>query len=415
MVIAILLRAQRPERAERKGLLVRKIIGLFAVAALSIGFIAVADRASAYVETATVVPSPSVGDASNLYSVSCVSTTSCVAVGESVVSTDIDALAMAWDGATWTVLTSPPEPSSNDTLVSVSCTSPTSCVAVGIQDFAGTDQSLAMSWDGIAWTTAVVPSVGADDNFLESVSCVSATFCVAVGASFDGTKYQTLVATWNGSAWAVAVSPNEGPDSNLLSSVSCTSATSCAAVGRYVDGSSVDKTLAIMWDGTAWTIVPTPNNNPGIDPNRLFSISCVSPTFCFAIGSTGFGGIETLAMTWDGTAWTIILSPNPTAENYLESISCTSSTECVAVGVGVDISNVGSPLVLTWNGTMWTQLSVTDVGAEDDDLSGVSCATDYSCMAVGYSATNGQDQTLAVSLTGPVPPSPDPVAPSFTG
>lgn len=394
----------------------RKIIGLFTVAALSIGFIAVADPASAYVESAAVVPSPNAGsDSNDLYSVSCISTTSCVAVGASINNTNLDSLAMAWDGTTWTILTTPYEGSWDDLLASVSCASPTSCVAVGKQDDAGTDKSFAMSWDGSAWTTAVVPSVGADDNFLESVSCVSETFCVAVGASFDGTKYQTLVATWNGSAWAVAVSPNEGPDSNLLSSVSCSSATSCAAVGEYVDGSSVVTTLAMMWDGTAWTIVPTPNNNPGTDPNRLLSVSCVSPTSCFAIGTTSSFGNETLAMTWDGTAWTILLSPNPAAENYFESVSCVSSTECVVVGVGIDNTNVGAPLVLTWNGTMWTQLSVADVGTEDDTLSGVSCAASYSCMAVGFSVTNGQDQTLAVSLTGPVPPSPDPVAPSFTG
>jgi hypothetical protein len=413
VVIAILLRAQRPERAERKGLLVRKIIGLFAVAALSIGFIAVADRASAYVETATVVPSPSVGSGAYLESVSCISTTSCVAVGASSNGSTLDTLTMSWDGTTWTVLTSPSLSSTDNLLNSVSCASATSCVAVGSGQNAGTAQSLAMSWDGISWTTAVVPSVGADDNFLDSVSCISATNCTAVGSSFDGTGYSTLITTWNGSAWAVAVSPNEGSDSNYLTSVVCTSADFCTAVGFINDGTAVDQTLAMTWDGAGWAIVPTPNN-PG-DDNSFRSVSCVSPTFCFAIGSTGSGGIETLAMTWDGAAWTILLSPNPAAENDLESISCTSSTECVAVGVGIDISNVGSPLVLTWNGTMWTELSVTDVGAEDDMLSGVSCATDYSCMAVGYSATNGQDQTLAVSLTGPVPPSPDPVAPSFTG
>lgn len=394
----------------------RKIIGLLAVAALSIGFIAVADRASAYVESAAVVPSPNAGsDSNDLYSVSCISTTSCVAVGASIDNTNLDSLAMTWDGTTWTILTTPSEASSDDLLVSVSCASPTSCVAVGKQDDAGTDQSFAMSWDGSAWTTAVVPSVGADDNFLEAVSCVSATFCVAVGASFDGTKYQTLIATWNGNAWAIAVSPNAGSESNLLGSVSCTSAMSCAAVGEYVDGSSVLRTLALAWDGASWTIVPTPNNNPGTDPNRLWSVSCVSPTSCFAIGSTGSFGSETLAMTWDGTIWTILLSPNPAAENYLEWVSCVSSTECVVVGVGIDNTNVGSSLVLTWNGTMWTEISVANVGTEDDMLVGVSCAASYSCMAVGYSATNGRDQTLAVSLTGPVPPSPDPVAPSFTG
>jgi len=394
---------------------VRKIIGLFAVAALSIGFIAIADRASAYVETATVVPSPSVGIADILSSVSCISPTSCVAVGASSNGNNLDTLAMSWDGTAWTVLASPGEGSFEDLLTSVSCSSATSCVAVGNYDDAGTSKSLAMSWDGTAWTTAVVPSVGADDNFLESVSCISATNCTAVGLSFDGTKYSTLVTTWNGSAWSLAVSPNQGSDSNFLKAVVCTSATSCTAVGEYVDGSAVFYTLAMTWDGTTWTIVPTPGNNPGVDSNRLEALSCVSATSCFAIGRTGAGSNETLVQSWDGATWTIVLSPNPGAENYLESISCSSSTECVAVGVSYDNMNVGSPLVLAWNGTIWTRISVANVGAEDDILSGISCAADYSCMAVGTFTTNGEDQTLAVSLTGPVPPSPDPVAPSFTG
>lgn len=393
----------------------KKIIGLFAIAALSVGFIAVADRASAYVESAAVVPSPNAGGSSTLFSVSCIATNSCVAVGVSVDNFDVDALTMAWDGATWTILANPTLGSSEDLLASVSCVSATSCVAVGEYDIAGNTKSLAMSWDGSAWTTAVVPSVGVDDNFLESVSCVSESFCVAVGASFDGTKFQTLVATWNGSAWAVATSPNEGSESNFLTSVSCTSAASCIAVGNYYDGSLVLKTLAAVWDGAAWTIVSTPNINPGTDSNVLRSVSCVSPTSCVAIGATESSNDKTLAMTWDGTAWTILLSPNPAVANYFESVSCVSSTECVVVGVGIDSTNVGSPLVLTWNGTTWTQLSVEDIGAEEDGLSEVSCATNYSCMAVGSSTTNGQDQTLAVSLTGPVPPSPSPVAPSFTG
>ena len=393
----------------------RKLVGFIAVAALAIGFIAVADRASAYVETATVVPSPNVGSGDTLFSVSCISPTSCVAVGASSNGSNLDALTMSWNGTAWTVLASPVLGSNEDLLTSVSCSSVTSCVAVGNYDSAGTTQSLAMSWDGTAWTTALVPSVGADDNFLESVSCISATNCTAVGLSFDGTKYSTLVATWNGSTWALTVSPNQGSDDNFLKAVVCTSATSCTAVGEYVDGSTVFHTLAMTWDGTTWTIVPTPGNNPGVDPNRLESLSCISATSCFAIGRTGAGSTETLVLSWDGTTWTIVLSPNPGAENYLESISCSSSTECVAVGVSYDNMNVGSPLVLAWNGTIWTQITVPDVGAEDDILSSVSCSTNYSCMAVGTFTTNGQDRTLAVSLNGPVPPSPNPVAPSFTG
>jgi hypothetical protein len=68
--------------------------------------------------------------------------------------------------------------------------------------------------------------------------------CTAVGLSSYLLRgrftYRTLIESWNGTAWTVVPSPNGvlGISINLLESVSCPSATTCAAAGHYGNASS---------------------------------------------------------------------------------------------------------------------------------------------------------------------------------
>ena len=73
---------------------------------------------------------------------------------------------------------------------------------------------------------------------LDGVSCVSATACTAAGQYYNpnsGAGSRTLVESWNGTAWSVVPTPNAGPydDANYLSDVSCVSAAACTAAGDY--------------------------------------------------------------------------------------------------------------------------------------------------------------------------------------
>ena len=100
-------------------------------------------------------------------------------------------------------------------------------------------------------------------NELLAVTCVSASDCWAVGDyhtdSPVGAAYQTLIERWDGTSWAVVTSPNTLPtQDNFLKSVTCVSASDCWAVGYYLAG-IVYQTLIERWDGTAWTIVSSPN------------------------------------------------------------------------------------------------------------------------------------------------------------
>jgi hypothetical protein len=46
----------------------------------------------------------------------------------------------------------------------------------------------------------------------------------------------------------------------MLSGVSCASDKACTAVGDWMKaGTGKQVTLAEAWDGTAWTVQPTPN------------------------------------------------------------------------------------------------------------------------------------------------------------
>src|SRR5437764_621866 len=54
--------------------------------------------------------------------------------------------------------------------------------------------------------------------------------------------------------WSVVSSPNVGTSSNVLNGVAVVSANDVWAVGYYSGG-----TLIEHWDGTSWSVVPSPN------------------------------------------------------------------------------------------------------------------------------------------------------------
>jgi len=285
----------------------------------------------------SVVASPNPGTEANwLSGVSCVSATDCVAVGSTITKaseTPYKTLVEQWDGIGWSVVASP-NPISNrygGYLQAVSCSAATSCFAVGtyiLND--DNSHTLVERWDGLRWSIVPSPNgTGIQANSLLSVSCPTAQFCVAVGPA-DNTHGEPvpLVQRWNGTRWSndTTVAPAD------LIAVSCATATSCIAVGtkseRILEGQ------AEQWNGTRWSIVPAPG--PG-----LVNLTCVSATNCTAVGANltwQYTGVhvpvelpQTLVKQWNGTAWTITPTPNP-YNTALRAVSCPTATDCVAVG-----------------------------------------------------------------------------------
>ncbi len=337
-----------------------------------------------------------------LNGVSCVSATDCTAVGS--VGNAPETLVESWNGTAWSVVPSPDPGSGDNILYGVSCASATACTAVGvsIQKVTGggrTSKALVESWNGTAWSTVPTPDPG--NKTLVGVSCVSATDCTAVGSS--GNSAMTLVESWNGTAWSVVPSPNASGSINELLAVSCVSATACSAVGQYYNSQDLPRTLAESWNGTAWSVEPSPNKGSG--ENYLTGVSCVSATACTAVGDgSSTHKNRTLVETWDGTAWSVVPSPNKGSGtgDVLTGVSCVSATACTAAGWYFPTSHGDGvrTLVESWNGTAWSAVPTPNKvsGAGRNHLDGVSCVPATACNAVGYyQKVNKGDKSLAES------------------
>jgi hypothetical protein len=133
---------------------------------------------------------PSGANLAQLHGVSCTSSSACTAVGQYLDGSNVQhSLAEAFNGSSWALQTVPDpgggatDPGLND----VSCVSSSSCEAVGgYTSSAPHATPMAAAWNGSSWTLQSVPNPsGASDSTLYGVSCPAT--CMAVGvALYDG-------------------------------------------------------------------------------------------------------------------------------------------------------------------------------------------------------------------------------------
>jgi hypothetical protein len=361
----------------------------------------------------SVQGSPTILEASSseLNGVSCISSRFCVAVGTYTKDKKGLTLAEIWNGLTWTVQPTPnPAKSPLSNLESVSCTSTTNCLAVGSTyekppcfDCTPPITTLAELWTDGAWKLTAPIAPKAENSYLFSVSCISADACYAVGyyEPTFGTDLN-LAEFWNGTAWSDQDIPPSATDFSQLYSVSCTTIDSCTAVGTSKNSSDVYSTFAERWGGSKWAIEATPDPT-NADGSVLYAVSCASAQQCVAVGEwsmppDGHPNVP-FALYWDGTKWhlsTTSLPPGPVIYSGLQGVSCVSSADCIATGYYQSSSGFISTIAESWNGTGWSLEKAAEVGEVPSYLYGVSCRTGSPCMAVGY-FTDGAGGTRALA------------------
>ena len=243
-------------------------------------------------------------------------------------------------------------------LYGVSCVGPSFCVAVGVCGPGGTFvDPLVEQWNGTVWSLVAAsrpPSFASTE--LNAVSCTTTTWCMAVGYSTNGSSARIAVAeTWNGTAWTVSsINPPTGALASQLDGIDCVSTSWCMAGGDYENTSRDFLSLATLWNGSAWSAVPSPN--PGAGTSGFFdSVSCAGTQFCVAAGYYYDGTFFQAELAkWNGSTWSNVTVPeaNPSTYNYLDAAACISATSCSAVGKAGDPSS--SSVALTWNGQTWS-------------------------------------------------------------
>jgi hypothetical protein len=283
----------------------------------------------------------------------------------------------------------------------------TSCAKRGCATATGTFETFPSCPDVVPalsghWQNVNSPNVGGATpvkNQLLAVAAVSDSDVWAVGWARDpnGPLYvtNTLIHHFDGSLWSIVPSPNRPNDViSQLHSVSAASANDVWAVGSSQDGSVPSRTLIEHWNGTHWSIVPSPN--PDTQLNELRGVVALSANDAWAVGYRGGTHnetpLETLILHWDGTSWSQKPSPNvPGGANELSAITAISANDIWAVG-----SVGGAPLALHWNGNAWSVIPIQgNSGSGSERLTAVSGTASNDVWAVGQGKGVFTNRTFA--------------------
>ena len=299
--------------------------------------------------TGTTLIAPQGTNVVSMTGVSCVNATTCFAVGSADIGKKPSAIAYALFGAApWTGPLSLPNPAPTFRFVSlssVSCTSTTACVAAGTYFGTLSEQHpYVEQLQGSTWSTVALPlPTGAVSGALSGVSCAGST-CQAVGSMTvtGSSELQPLVAS-NGGAnhWTVAELSPPAPSSvsASLAGVSCATAVACTAVGSFLDTTNATHALVegLNSDGS-WS--PTVGLDlAGTTSATLDAVSC--PSLCVAVGngSVTAGGLAPIAAIENGPETLLqVQAPGTATLGTPENFKVTA----VNPGGGVDTSYAGT-------------------------------------------------------------------------
>jgi hypothetical protein len=257
---------------------------------------------------------------------------------------------------------------------------------------------LTEHWDGTAWTIVPAPQPPNTLVSLGGVAAVSSTDVWAVGNSSVGNgPTKTLTEHWDGTQWTVVPSPSlpkigPYPANNSLADVVALASNNVWAVGTATT-ITAGEALILHWDGSSWKIVPNPGANPRFYDANLLGIAAVSANDIRAVGQTTTGIEHSMIERWDGTKWTLTQGPAfPTNVDWMESVSVLSANDIWSVGTFTIPNAEGSPYqnaIIHWDGTKWSSVAAPQVDDWLNILTGVTTISANDVWAVGFTGTGG--------------------------
>jgi hypothetical protein len=341
-------------------------------------------------------PSPSTAARENaLLSVAAMSKHSLWAVGDRAGSTDVLAtsqtLVLHHQGTRWHRKPSPDVSPGNNFLTGVIRVARGSALAVGAGSSHGLKHALVeqriRGRHHSRWHAAAIASPGSS-SILYGVAATSPHDVWTVGEVTNGTRSQTnaLILHRGRHGRFRPVAPAAVSGTNRLFSVASFGRADAWAVGSMATG-LVPQPLAEHWDGATWHAVPVPS----VDTTRYMVLTGVAGTSgsdVWVVGErTAYDGtMRATALHWDGSAWTVTPTPISTAhgpESRLMAVVAVSPRRAYAVGSYFD-GVLNRAMVLRWNGRRWHEMLVPRVtGFGDTTLFSVTEAPNRQLWAVG--------------------------------
>lgn len=314
-----------------------------------------------------------------------------------------------WNGTAWSQVATPTTPGNTASLAGVSASSTTDAWAIGRTQVNRSDFApLALHWNGTAWSVSSSAATALAGQIGAGVTDISPTDAYAIGGGL-GSAHTGLVAQWNGTTWTRLTVPQPSTDglASNLDAISADGPNDVWIVGTYEDEISStfiqSETYSLHWNGSTWSVVPMPlASNSSVNNFFLFnSIKANSPTDVWAVGDQGVAGTttgSTLIEHWNGTAWSIVPSPSPGSGADLTGVTTSNAANDVwAVGEYTPAGGaVAQTLTLNWNGTSWVTVPSADAATGASVLAGVATTPGAAIVqAVGLRGTSGAENPLA--------------------
>jgi hypothetical protein len=270
-----------------------------------------------------------------------------------------------WNGTSWSTVPAAPCLTAgvpvSSYLLGVTDVNPADAFAVG--ECTSHASGLIQHWNGSTWTQMALPDPNpAHPGMTQSLSSLSADGANDVWAvglytvlfAPTGIRYEPYSLHWNGSTWAVVpMPPVPGTDGHLVyqfHSIDAISPGNVWAVGQSGDdvgvGGTPTATLVEHWNGTAWSVVPSPT--VGTSP-FLNSVTATGPADVWAVGyDTPAGGTQprTFTMHWNGTAWATVGSPTAGRASRLVSVSARPGAAIIWAAGYSGVAGSFNPLAL---------------------------------------------------------------------
>lgn len=248
----------------------------------------------------------------------------------------------------------------------------------------------------VASDIQVVPTPAlARQAALTAVSFSSAADGWAVGRVGESlaapSDVDTLIEHWNGSSWTVSPTPAVDASDETLTGVVALSGTDAWAVGRQDRyGYNDDLPLLLHWDGSGWSPAQAPS------ARIPTAIAGSAADDVWAVGTGVF-------QHFDGVSWSVVAVPDSKA--VISSVTVVSATDAWAVGQkpvdkpGYD--HTSHPYAAHWNGVAWRTVFVPHAST-DARLASVSASSAGDVWAVGsaFDRRTGDHGTYAQHFDG---------------
>jgi hypothetical protein len=237
---------------------------------------------------------------------------------------------------------------------------------------------------------------GAMFNELKGVAAVSSSDVWAAGYASTTTNNLVLTEHWNGTQWTIVPTPQPATQSAgpALNAIAAVAANDVWAVGGsfepLVPGPGGQAVL-LHWDGQAWSLTSPPPETSTWSSSTRFGVAAVSSSDVWAVG-------DFESFHWNGSVWSVVFGASS-----VMGVSAADATDVWAVGTATSCDPEGgctsSPTAYRWNGSQWTLgSSPVSVGS----FAGVGALSATDIWAVGGGAQNWNGSAWSVVPTAGV-------------